>query len=268
MLVCCFWLLEFIQVWILLFESFQNSLKLFPSPYPISFFFQPTTSSQPSLSSSRGLLFPRAAAQQPARAVSRCSPFRVAAQLAFRPKTSPARFPPPAPRHCRWPRGPTRHPLRLAVFKPDSAESRAASARVRLRHDSCAWPACQGIIPGYLNRLPPLEFATRAAAFAYPCAAGNPSRCRRRFPASASASSSGSRLGAAPGGELHARAACHQVRALKEPGDLTGVHDPHRRVDRPPRRISAAAAASRCFAGLRASRRCNPRSKPCTKTLV
>jgi hypothetical protein len=52
------------------------------------------------------------------------------------------------------------------------------------------------------------------------------------------------------------------------PIDLAGVRDPRRRDAWPPRRISAAHAAPRRSAGLRASRRSTQRAQPCTKTLI
>jgi hypothetical protein len=97
----------------------------------------------------------------------------------------------------------------------------------------------------------------------------NTSFCRRRrIPASAAASSSGSRSGAAPGGELHARAVCCRARAPWLPSDLARVPAPRRRVVRPRRRVSAAAAAPGRFIASRATRRCLPHPKPCAKTLV
>jgi hypothetical protein len=100
------------------------------------------------------------------------------------------------------------------------------------------------------------------------CAAGNPSRRRRRFPASAAASSPRSRPRPAPGGELHAYAICCRARAPWRPSDLAGVPEPCRRVVRPRRRVSAAVAAPGRFVASRTACRCLPRHKPDIKTLV
>jgi hypothetical protein len=71
--------------------------------------------------------------------------------------------------------------------------------------------------PGYLSRAPPLEFATRAAAFTYSCAAANPSRRRRRILAVAAVPSTGSNPGAAQGGDQATRVTCCRPRAPYRP---------------------------------------------------